>query len=167
MIFWAKKLWSFWYIKNICQIKTVFYSFIFWASFRVENVLVQYSQWRSQNEAEEAMAHPETNLTRFLLVFCILYQFSTLRKTSATDDIIDWPLPTNILGCATAEYSGRRYRNTARFSAISDSSAPAGSILDRRAVDSVRSQWFLQFYPESQFKKLTDSDCGRRLCSDI
>jgi len=30
-----------------------------------------------------------------------LYQFSTLRKTSVTDDIIDWPLPNKIIGCAT------------------------------------------------------------------
>jgi len=33
-----------------------------------------HGQWRSQNEAEEAMAHPETNLLRFLLVFCINFQ---------------------------------------------------------------------------------------------
>jgi len=41
-----------------------------------------------------------------------LYQFSTVRKymertvglkmTSVTDDVIDWPLPNKILGCATA-----------------------------------------------------------------
>jgi len=48
-------------------------------------------QWRSQNEAENAMALHETNLLRFLLVF--FYQFSTVRQTSVTDDIIDWPLP--------------------------------------------------------------------------
>jgi len=29
------------------------------------------AQWRSQNEAEETMAPTETNLLRFLLVFCI------------------------------------------------------------------------------------------------
>jgi len=29
-----------------------------------------------------------------------LYQFSTRRKTSVTDDVIDWPLPNKNLGCA-------------------------------------------------------------------
>jgi len=31
----------------------------------------------------------------------VLYQFSTIRKTSVTEDIIGWPLPNKRLGCAT------------------------------------------------------------------
>jgi len=30
-----------------------------------------------------------------------LYEFSTVRKTSVTDDVIDWPLPNKMFGCAT------------------------------------------------------------------
>ena len=30
-----------------------------------------------------------------------LYQFSTVIKTSVTDDVIVWPLPNKIIGCAT------------------------------------------------------------------
>jgi len=33
----------------------------------------------------------------------VLYnKFSTVRKTLVTDEVIDWPLPKKILGCATA-----------------------------------------------------------------
>jgi len=34
-----------------------------------------------------------------------LYQFSTVRKTSVTDDVIDWPLTNKILDCDTAPWS--------------------------------------------------------------
>jgi len=55
-----------------------------------------HEQLRSQNEAGEDMILPETNLLRFLLLFCINPQL--LGKTSVTDDIIGWPLQKNILG---------------------------------------------------------------------
>jgi len=34
-----------------------------------------------------------------------LYQFSSVGKTSVTDDIIDWPLPKKIICCATGYWS--------------------------------------------------------------
>jgi len=37
-------------------------------------------QWRSQNEAEEALAPSETNLLRFLLVLCINFQLLEKRQ---------------------------------------------------------------------------------------
>jgi len=37
-------------------------------------------QWRSQNEAEENIASPETNLLKFLLVFYIIFQLSERRQ---------------------------------------------------------------------------------------
>jgi len=33
----------------------------------------------------------------------VLYQFSTVRKMLATDNVTDWPLPDKMLGCATAQ----------------------------------------------------------------
>ena len=41
-----------------------------------------------------------------------LYQLSTVRKTSVTDDVIDWPLPNKIFGCATAIH--QEINNTSR-----------------------------------------------------
>jgi len=35
----------------------------------------------------------------------VLYEFSTVRKTSAIDDIIHWPLPNNVPGCVTESES--------------------------------------------------------------
>jgi len=35
---------------------------------------VKTRQWRSKNEAEEVMPPLETNLLRFLLVFCVNFQ---------------------------------------------------------------------------------------------
>jgi len=46
-------------------------------SSRNANISVQ---WRSQNEAEEAMALPETNVLRFFLVFCINFQLLDRRQ---------------------------------------------------------------------------------------
>jgi len=64
-----------------------------------------YIQWRSQNEAKEAMAHPETNLLRFSRVLYINWIFNCLkisgRNSRIHDDVIDWPFPNKIIGCAT------------------------------------------------------------------
>jgi len=59
------------------------------------------------------------------MIFTVgLYQFSILGKetegtvglktTTVTDDVIKWPLPNKILGCATANalYFLRRYAST-------------------------------------------------------
>ena len=71
----------------------------------VEQALVTRLQWRSQNEAEEAIP-PRNKLANIFTG--ALYQFSTvgkytertvgLKMTSVTDDVIDWPLPHKILG---------------------------------------------------------------------
>jgi len=47
-------------------------------------------QWRSQNEAEEAMAHPETNSLRFLLVFCINFQLLERHHWLAPPEQYSW-----------------------------------------------------------------------------
>jgi len=57
-----------------------------------------FRQWRSQNEAENAML-PRNKLAKIFTGD--LYQFSTVKKTSVTDNIMDWPLLNDILGCAT------------------------------------------------------------------
>jgi len=51
----------------------------------------------SQNEAEKAMrpASPRHNLVK--IFNGALYQFSTVRKTSVTDDVTDWSLRTKFL----------------------------------------------------------------------
>jgi len=46
------------------------------------------------------MAPPRNKLSKIFTG--TLYQFSTVRKTSMTDDVTDWPLPKKIFGCATA-----------------------------------------------------------------
>jgi len=48
------------------------------------------------------MALPETNLLSKIFAGA-WYQVSTTRKTSMTGDMIDWPLPNKILGCATGK----------------------------------------------------------------
>jgi len=58
---------------------------------------------------------PETNLFRFLLVLCINYSWFrklmemtvglSLKTTSMTDDVIDWPLPNKIIDCASTRES--------------------------------------------------------------
>ena len=54
-------------------------------------------QWRSDHEAEKVM--PPRN--RFAKIFAsAMYQFSTFRKMSVTNDITDWPLPNKIIGWA-------------------------------------------------------------------
>ena len=40
----------------------------------VDNTFSLQIHWRRENETEEAMSPPDTNLLRFLLVFCIYFQ---------------------------------------------------------------------------------------------
>jgi len=58
-------------------------------------------QWRSQNKAMV----PRNKLAK--ISTGVFYQFSTVRKMSVTDDIIDWPLPKKIIGCTTEKQSRR------------------------------------------------------------
>ena len=55
-------------------------------------------QWRSLNEAEEAIP-PRNKLVKIFTG--ALYHSLTVRKTSVTDDVTEGPLPNKILGCAT------------------------------------------------------------------
>jgi len=65
-------------------------------------IVLPFRQWRSQNEAEEAMPLPSPRNKPAKFFTGALYQFSTVRKTSVTDNCSDWPLPNKILGCSTA-----------------------------------------------------------------
>jgi len=68
-------------------------------------------QWLNQNEIEEAMASPETNLLRFLLVLCINFQLLEINGSSSRtqDDVSDYdyitdcPFQNKIIDCATAQ----------------------------------------------------------------
>jgi len=52
-------------------------------------------QWRSQNEAEEAIALLETNLRRFLLVFYINFQLlENKRKEQSHSRLRQWLMPS-------------------------------------------------------------------------
>jgi len=58
-----------------------------------------WAQKRSQNQAQEVM--PARN--KLAKIFTgTLHQFSTVRKTTVTDNVIGWSLPNKIIGCATA-----------------------------------------------------------------
>jgi len=59
-------------------------------SGHVRAYLVFMMQRRNQNEAEEAMALPETNLLRFLLVLCINFQLWERRQWLALPELNSW-----------------------------------------------------------------------------
>jgi len=59
----------------------------------------------AQKEAEEAMPHRKELAKSFT---GILYQFSTIRKTSVTDNIIEWSLGKIIFGCATGQGGSKK-----------------------------------------------------------
>jgi len=66
-------------------------------------------QWRSQNEAEEAMVPLETNLRIFVLVFYINFQLlGNKRKKQSDSRRRQWLMPS--LTCHSEQNSWLRYR---------------------------------------------------------
>ena len=63
---------------------------------------VQKSQSRAVAQPEWGRRGHGTPWNKLAKIFTgDLYQFSMVRKTSVTDDVIDWPLPNTILDCGT------------------------------------------------------------------